>query len=541
MRQKHTTLLIALALLTSCHVYGPDRQTEALLQELDGYVSSREVYVARKKSQMETLSKLARQVSAPERRFDLEMRIAQEYFAFSFDSTQAYLKHCQNIAKDVLRDKDRYNEASILLGHLYAKAGSYMEAQNLLYNRIDTLSLSDTRKIDYLLTLYDFSRDLSGNSGMVEKLSIMDMESLRARLLPLLPKDSENWRVLTMHGFSGRGEYQKADSICRRIISNFTPENHPYAVYAYELSTIAEAQGKPDEQMQWLVKSAESDIINAVKDYASLAVVAQRILPVDVERSFRYLQIAQEDAIFYNAKLRPWQISRFMMRVEGAYSDRQARSSKMLQVMLILLAVLSAGLIVISRFLSVRSRKLTKAKAELENSNARLASANITLNDLNRQISRADAVKEEYIVQFLEGLSSQISTIRTEDNRFRNLLKQGKADQLLKELSISGRSEKARESFYQTFDSTFLGLYPDFVEQFNALLKEDARIHPPKGRLTTELRIFALIRLGVDDSKEIARILDYSVSTIYNNKVSVKNAALEDRDGFEERVKMIGK
>ncbi|MBQ9654215.1 MAG: hypothetical protein IJV32_08375 [Bacteroidales bacterium] len=78
MRQKHTTLLIALALFTSCHVYGPDRQTEALLQELDGYVSSREVYVARKKSQMETLSKLARQVSAPERRFDLEMRIAQE-------------------------------------------------------------------------------------------------------------------------------------------------------------------------------------------------------------------------------------------------------------------------------------------------------------------------------------------------------------------------------------------------------------------------------------------------------------------------------
>jgi hypothetical protein len=213
----------------------------------------------------------------------------------------------------------------------------------------------------------------------------------------------------------------------------------------------------------------------------------------------------------------------------------------MLQVMIVLMAVLSAGLIIISYFLSQRSNKLAKAKAELESSNTQLASANITLNDLNRQISRADAVKEEYIVQFLEGLSSQISTIRTEDNRFRNLLKQGKADQLLKELSISGRSEKARDSFYQTFDSTFLGLYPNFVEQFNALLKEEARIHPPKGRLTTELRIFALIRLGVDDSKEIARILDYSVSTIYNNKVSVKNAALEDRDGFEDRVKMIGK
>lgn len=385
MRQKHATLLIALALLTSCHVYGPDRQTEALLQELDGYVGSREVYVARKKSQMETLSKLAGQVSAPERRFDLEMRIAQEYFAFSFDSTQAYLKHCQNLARDVLRDRDRYNEASILLGHLYAKAGSYMEAQNLLYNGIDTLSLSDTQKIDYLLTLYDFSRDLSGDSGMVEKLSIMDMESIRDRLLPMLPKDSENWRVLTMHDYFGRGEYQKADSVCRRIISGYSTENHSYAVYAYELSTIQESMGKPEEQMQWLVKSAESDIINAVKDYASLTVVAQKILPVDVERSFRYLRIAQEDAIFYNAKLRPWQISRFMMRVEGAYSDRQSKTSRMLQVMIVLMAVLSAGLIIISYFLSQRSKKLAKAKAELESSNTQLASANITLNDLNRQ------------------------------------------------------------------------------------------------------------------------------------------------------------
>ena len=541
MRQSFNVLLTALAILSAGNLYGADRQREALLRELDGYVGTREVYVARKKSQMETLSNLAQDASTPARRFDLEMRIAREYFAFSFDSTQACLKHCQQIAKDKLKDKDRYNEASIMLGHLYAKAGSYMEAQNLFYNEIDTLSLSEEGKAAYLLALYDFSRDLSGNSGMVEKLSIMDMTKLRNRLLPLLPKDSENWRVLTMHSYADDGMFRQADSLCHRILAGLSPEQHTYAVYAYEMSTIAEAMGRPDERLEWLVKSAESDIINAVKDYASLTVIAQIVLPSDVERSFRYLRISQEDALFYNAKLRPWQISRFMMQVEGAYSERQARTSQMLRNTLILLAVLAAMLLVISYILAVRSKKLTRAKKELESSNGRLASANLTLNELNRQISRQDRVKEEYIVDFLKVLSQQISSVRTEDNRFRNLLKQGKADQLLKELSIAGRSEKVRESFYQTFDSTFLGLYPDFVEQFNALLKEDARIHPPKGRLTTELRIFALIRLGVDDSKEIARILDYSVSTIYNNKVSVKNAALEDRDGFEERVKSIGK
>jgi hypothetical protein len=150
-------------------------------------------------------------------------------------------------------------------------------------------------------------------------------------------------------------------------------------------------------------------------------------------------------------------------------------------------------------------------------------------------------VKERQIVTFLEGLAGQISLIRAEDNRYRNLLKQGKADTLLKELSITGRSEKAREEFYASFDRTFLAMYPDFVAQFNGLLKEEARVTPPEGRLTTELRVFALIRLGVDDSKKIASMLDYSPSTIYNYKVSVKNASLGPRETFEERVKLIGK
>ena len=97
------------------------------------------------------------------------------------------------------------------------------------------------------------------------------------------------------------------------------------------------------------------------------------------------------------------------------------------------------------------------------------------------------------------------------------------------------------KEYYRTFDTTFLGLYPDFVQQFNALLKEDARFSPKAGSLNTELRIFALIRLGVVDSRDIAAILHYSLSTIYNYKVSVKNSCLGDRDSFEARVKMIGK
>ena len=544
MRTKVLVRLSCAVALLSAAACGPrgdlDHSTRKLLGELDGYVAARDVYTARKMDQMDALRKLCRTTEDPDHRYDLEMSIAEEYFAFSFDSTQAYLKHCQDLALK-MKDQERYNRASIELGHLYAKAGNYLEANSLLYGQIDTSALSEALMTDYLYYLYDFSMDLAGNSGMVERLSIPPAASFRQRLLDRLPKDSDRWRTLLRDRLTEEDRLASADSVAHLLLAGTTPEEHVYAIYAFHLSDIAERDGRPADRMAWLIRSAECDMMNAVRDYASLTMVAQNILSYDVDRSFRYLRIAQEDALAYNAKLRPWQISRFLMEVEDAYSARQSRSRLFSMVTAILLAIMVLTLSVITWFLVTRSRKLTRMRALLESNNAQLAAANAELNVLNKQISKADKVKEEYIVDFLQGLSEQVALLRSEDNRFRNLLKQGKSDQLFKELAISERSERALEEFYRKFDETFLALYPDFVEQFNALLQEDARIVPPKGRLTTELRIFALIRLGMDDSKKIATMLDYSVSTIYNHKVTIKNAALGDRSKFEEQVKMIGK
>ena len=536
---RHLPVILLLLVLSGCAGnVRPDRYTRKLLSELDGYIQAREMYVVRKKDQMEALTKLGRGIQDPQRRYDLEMRIADEYFSFSFDSTQAYLKHCIELAG---ADRDRVNEASIKLGHLYTKSGNYMEAHQLLYEQIDTTELTPALKERFFLALYDFSHDLSGNSGMVERLSIPPEAPFRDRLLESLPPHSETWRTLLRDKFMAEGKLESADSISRVLLGGLTPEDRNYAIHAFYRSEIANQAGHHEERLRWLVNSAESDIMNAVRDYASLTLVAADIIRTDVEHSFQYLRIAQEDALSYNAKLRPWQISRFLMDVEDAYMAKLSQRQQMIRIILILLAVTVLALLVITWFLVSRSRKLSRLHQELENANSKLESANITLGDLNRQISRADRVKEQYILEFLQDLSDQITSFRSEDNRYRNLLKQGKADELLKELSIGSRSEKAREEFYETFDKTFLGMYPSFVEDFNALLREEARLSPSKGHLSTELRIFALIRLGVDDSKKIAAMLDYSVSTIYNYKVSVKNSALGDRDTFETRVKMIGK
>ena len=533
-------LMLVLALLSACQrPVRLDRSTRRLLGELDGYVAAREVYVARKLDQMDALRKLVAATPDPVMRFETGMNVASEYFSFSFDSTQHYLKHCQELALNELHDRDRYNLASIRLGHLYAKAGSYMEAYNLLYQQIDTTQLPETMMTEYLQVLYDFSMDLAGNSGMVERLNIANAASFRPALYERLTRDSDAWRGILRDDLMAQGRYAQADSLGRLLLAGTRPEEHAYAIYAFYLSEIAERQGRQAERMAWLIRSAESDMINAVKDYASLTMVAQNILPADVDRSFRYLRIAQEDALFYNAKLRPWQISRFLIEVQDAYAARQLRMKKWADAAAILMAVLVLALSVFSWFFVSRSRKLAAMQKQLELSNARLTAANAALNGLNAQISDADRVKEQFIVSFLESFSNQIHLFRSEDNRLRNLVKRGRADLLLKDAAFSKRSEKAREEFYRTFDTTFLAMHPSFVEQFNALLQEDARVYPPRGQLNTELRVFALIRLGVEDSKQIASMLDYSLSTIYNYKVAVKNKALGDRDSFEERVKQI--
>ena len=517
-----------------------DRKIQKLMDELDGYLAAKELYVAKKQDQLDAYRRLISATQDPASRYELEIIAASDYFAFSFDSTQAYLKKAQALALSI-PDKERYDQATIILGHLYEKAGNYFEASQILYDQIQPDQLSKPLQEEYYWTLYDFSKDMAGNSGMVERMSIPPAASFRERLYQMLRPESSRYRWILRDQFMEEGRLEAADSVSRLLLGSVKPEDRDYAIHAFFQSELEEQKGNQTERMQWLVKSAECDIVNAVRDYASLTMVAQLILPTDVDRSFRYLRIAQEDALLYNAKLRPWQISRFLMQVEDAYQERQVRVTRSGQIWSILLAFLTLILSMVTYFLIARSRKLSKLRMELEESNNSLALANVTLNGLNQQISKADKVKERYILNFLQGLSAQVSVIRTEDNRFRNLLKQGKADQLLKELSISGRSEKARDEFYETFDSTFLALYPAFVEKFNALLKEEAREVAPDGRLTTAQRIFALIRLGVDDSKAIATMLDYSLSTIYNYKVAVKNAALGDREAFEEQVKAIGK
>ena len=509
-------LCLLLTFLSLSPVFA-DPVDKSLLDELDGYVGNRGNYEARRQETLTTLRSRLRRARTDEARFEDCMDLADAFFSYQFDSTQYYLNLAEEYAAG---NEDLLRTAGIRLGYLYVKAGSYMEAYDRLYVRTDTTALSDEQKIDYFFALFEFSRDLSGNSGMVERLSIPDRAVYRDRLFSLLEPESELYRRLEMDELMASYRFVQADSVGRLLLGMVPPLSHAAAIYHFDLSESAWQQHNEEEQFRQLVWSAEADMVNAVRDYASLTIIAQIIINTDLDRSFHYLRIAQEDALAYNSKLRPWQISQFFLNIEEKYEERQAEMARMRILVVVTLSVLVL-LLVVAMYATVRqTRKLRRAQ---------------------RRLQEAGKLKEAYIAQFLGYLSANVAQLRQEDHHTRKLLKQGRSDDLLKEISSSTRAEDALDNFYRIFDETFLGLYPDFVSQFNALLRPEAQVHPKKGELlSTELRIFALIRLGITDSKEIAALLHYSVSTIYNYKVSVKNGAAGDRDDFENQVRNIG-
>ena len=324
-------------------------------------------------------------------------------------------------------------------------------------------------------------------------------------------------------------EYERAYEENLRFINSLDQTDHDYAVQTYWQGFICENLDKEEENLYWWVESAISDIKGAVKDNASLCSVAIKLdSPEDTERAFKYIRISLDDAVYYNAKLRKVQIASTMPWIQSAYTESKEMQNRDRNIYFVF-TVGAALLLAMVSFLSVSfyikgrrsTREIRKKTEQLAEYNLSIKEAEDSLRKINYDLIEANAAKEEYLGLFLSMCSGYLDKLKKSITR----------DQYDAEL----------KNFYKTFDTSFLSLYPSFVDDLNSLLKEDGRVVLKEGEmLNTELRIFALIKLGITQSSHIASLLRYSVNTIYNYRAQIKNAALEDRDNFEEKVKKIG-
>lgn len=310
-----------------------------------------------------------------------------------------------------------------------------------------------------------------------------------------------------------------AESVYERHYQDMVPpqDTHEYAIYAYEKSEEARAQGKDTEREEWLIRSALADVRSGITDNASSWMLAELVFDEgkgDIERAYRYMQYSLANAAIFNARMRFGQINKVSQIISTAHEQQQEQAARRLYIILGILVLMLFSVVVLVMIVVRQNRHLH--------------SLNKRMRGANRSLHEANNIKERYISLYLAVYAD-------------SLRRMSKMAPKATGQTSAQFMEAEMPAFYHHFDTSFLSIYPDFVEEFNALLRPEERIHPEKeGTLNTELRIFALIRLGIDSSTRIAELLCYSANTIYNYRARVKNHALSDRDGFEDRVKKIG-
>jgi DNA-binding CsgD family transcriptional regulator len=520
-------------------------ELDALLLQLDKEIALKHFYEQQKEREIQGLKHLLDVAPLqPLQEYDINDRLAQKYRKYIIDSAIFYAKRSGDIAAAVHRP-DLAAESNLNLSYLYATAGMYVEAKNILL-AINRRQLPKTLLPLYFETCSDFYGyyGQSNNQVINGQLNI----AYRDSLLATLDTASLSYKI---HN-AVRLVYSQTDIKEPYLLALFdqVPEGGAdYALVSYLLGLIYTWQHDVEQGRKYFTLSAIADIRNATKDHAALQSLALSYYGSgDVNRAYTYIKSVMEDIAFGNIRFRAIELTSFYSAINTAYLTKTMQQKKELQHYLLLISVLLCCLMVAGFYVYRQMRRVSKIRKELYETNLKLAELNKNtkhinnqLQKVNAQLSEANLIKEEYIAQFFDICSGYINKLEN----YRKLLykKAGNKqhEELFNILKSTTLVDEERGKLYETFDTIFLNLYPSFVEDFNSLLiNEEKSILKPGERLNTELRIFALIRLGITDSVRIAGFLRYSLSTIYNYRTRARNNAVVSRSEFEEMVMNIG-
>ena len=540
MTRKLVTWALMLGLSTILSAKEPTRQ---ILRELDAALANASTYEGYFQQRADVLRQMLAGKNTPEQEYEIRKKLASEFASYSMDSTIVQLDRNRALARQ-LGDAYRQAETDFALAREYAMAGYHSDALDILSGyRLEAIPPG----LEY--AFFDVSGYLYGelaaySSNNAQYWQKKDM--YRVSMLPFLEEGTYEWYDLQRVQAESDRDKEKALEYALKALEVTEPNSRTYARAAFFVSVY---QKDPDEEIAWLARSALADVLCANKDYASLNTLAERLYRQgDIDRAFKYAaDHGMPDALFFGGKLRPWQIAQFFPSLEQAYAAKNARHTRQMWLLIGLAGLLLLALGALLFYLSRRQRVLVRTRKALEEEKARVDRRNQTLQDVNEQLQALNSelqesskVRQEYIALYLQNLSENISTSRQYKNHVLKYIRRGNDKYLIEEIEALPPIEDDIREFYQMFDRTFINLYPDFVDEFNALLADGEAI-VPKGDdiLTPELRVFALIKLGITESSKIAALLHYSANTVYNYLAKIKNKARGDRELFEDAVQAI--
>ena len=543
--------LLCFLLFFSCYSAFAGESLDSLLNVLDKTIKEADTYVQIKENKLHELKKEARKTPPVSvERYHLNNDIYLEYKAYSSDSALHYLNENMLLARQ-LNDKERELKIQLELSYLLSSIGMYMEAADIL-NSIDRQTLPSSL-LGYYYTCYEHVYFEAGAAqprykmfaSRYAKLSHAYRDSMQVTLDP----SSATYLWLRETQLREAGKYDEALEFSDRRLAEASFGTPQYALVAYQRFRLFESMGKKDEHLYYLVLSAISDVRSAIKEQSSLMVLAQELnRKGDLKRAYDYINFSWEISQFYKTRLRSWMNITPLSMINGNYQDIIKQQNRELLIYIACVALLALLLVIALIYIYRQMKALSIAKKGLQEVNERLFSLNEELEEVNRhlrstnlELYESNLIKEAYIARFFKLCSVYVDRLQAYRKLVNKKLQRGQVAELLKMTHLSNDIVTVEvQELYANFDSAFLHLFPNFVESLNALLLPDEQIVlKPDELLNTELRIFALIRLGIKDSSQIAELLHYSVNTIYNYRSRVKTKARVSRDDFEDLVAKI--
>ena len=514
------------------HAAGQNKEVERKLREVDAALTEKADYDARKEEKIDQLRGALRDAVDDGGRWDATFHLFKEYESYKYDSAYNYALELGKLAARS-RQPDLQAEAVIAKLYCLINAGLFKEAFDEAENLTEK-GLSPRVQLDYYKVMVRLNYSARGYALTAPYWDQYSQagEYYSCRILASVPVNSRIWHEYNANLLMENREFDQSIREFQDLLANPGLDLHSRAIFASSLGWMLQLQGQEDEALLSICESAIYDIKSSTKETTALRMLAEYLSRRgEVERPSRYVRASFDDANFYNARLRKLEVGAVLPLVEKNHYDSLQKQRNLLVVSILLAVLVAVAAIVALRFFRKQNRRLHEARQGIEERNRQLEEA-------NARLAEANAIKAEYIgnsfylnSEFIEKMSQLYKWVD-------RMLVSHQYEELRRSVKES-TLDKERSSMYESFDTTFLKIFPTFVNDYNALFPDTEQVYPPSG-LTPEMRIFALIRLGISETDRIARFLDYSVHTINTYKTRVKNKSWVENERFEQEIMQIG-
>lgn len=520
---------ILLLLICPLYMRADKNVYEPVLKELDKTIEQKSAFHLKKKKEIDDIKMRLNRSKDNSEKYDLCGSLFYLYLHYQADSALYYINGKMNLLP-LLEQPDLEHEIMINRAEVMGVMGMYNEALDQLQQvhskdmEYETLNYYYRTFRAYYGWIADYTTNIEEKQKYLEKTDVY-RDSILITAGSGVDRDIVWAERLMVTG--------KLDSSLV-VLGNLADkkQNMRQKAYTYyTLSEVYDAMGNVDKQIYYLAMTAIVDLQSATREYASLQKLAYLVYKQgDLDRAYKYLNCSMEDAVSCNARLRFIEVTQFFPIIDKAYKLKDAKERQVSRALLISVSILSLFLIAAIFYLYRWMKKLSVMRRDL-------SLANKQMQEVNEELAQTGKIKEVYIARYLDRCVIYLDKLELYRRSLAKLAMASRIDDLFKAIKSEQFIRDERKDFYNEFDKSFLELFPHFITSFNKLVVEEGRIYPKSGELlTTELRIFALIRLGVTDSNRIAHFLGYSLATIYNYRSKMRNKAVGDKDTFEQEV-----